>query len=475
MAGIVSYGTYIPKYRIKREEIAKAWGGHATGENSAAYLNEDIYTMAAEASSNAIECSAIDREYIDAIYLATDSAPYIEHTLVRAIGDILRLREDLDVADFAASPRAGATALKACLDAINSGRIRYGLVIAADCRPFAPGSPEEMAFGAGAAAYILGPVGTTAEVETIHTYSTYFLDRWRPSEGRFTQTHEPRFTREYGYSAHVINAAKGFMEKANLTMADFQHVVCQQPPEDRLLKSIARTLSISSQQMGAPIGPSIGDAGAASTFLSLATALDKAKPKERILALFYGTGISDALNIVVNNGTEQPKGAERSIQYYLDNKEYIDYLTLAKLKGNIDTAEKPAKMWVTPTSPIWWRDGVVLRRLLGARCRQCGYVNFPPTLRRICIRCGNTSFDEVLLSRKGRVHTYCVNIYVPHGLESPLPVIIADMDDGVRYKGLGTEMKLEEIEVGTPVELVWRKIGSEDSVNAYSYVFRTLK
>ena len=31
MAGIVSYGAYIPFYRLNRDEIARAWGGGSAG------------------------------------------------------------------------------------------------------------------------------------------------------------------------------------------------------------------------------------------------------------------------------------------------------------------------------------------------------------------------------------------------------------------------------------------------------------
>ncbi len=54
-ASILGYGTYLPRYRILREEIARAWGGRGRGENAVAWGNEDIISMGIEAASNALQ------------------------------------------------------------------------------------------------------------------------------------------------------------------------------------------------------------------------------------------------------------------------------------------------------------------------------------------------------------------------------------------------------------------------------------
>ena len=56
MVGIITYGVYIPRYRIKVEEIAKVWGANTsdiTGglgvfEKSVPDLDEDTATIAVE-------------------------------------------------------------------------------------------------------------------------------------------------------------------------------------------------------------------------------------------------------------------------------------------------------------------------------------------------------------------------------------------------------------------------------------------
>ena len=55
-AGIVGYGAYIPKYRIKVDEIARSWGREpeslkkslCVNEKAVASVDEDTVTMAVE-------------------------------------------------------------------------------------------------------------------------------------------------------------------------------------------------------------------------------------------------------------------------------------------------------------------------------------------------------------------------------------------------------------------------------------------
>ena len=63
MVGIITYGTYIPRYRIKVEEIARVWGANAadiTGglgvfEKSVPDMDEDSATFAVEAARKALD------------------------------------------------------------------------------------------------------------------------------------------------------------------------------------------------------------------------------------------------------------------------------------------------------------------------------------------------------------------------------------------------------------------------------------
>ena len=54
MVGIVSYGAYIPYYRLKKSTIAQAYGKRAgKGAKAVAYCDEDSITMAVAAALDA--------------------------------------------------------------------------------------------------------------------------------------------------------------------------------------------------------------------------------------------------------------------------------------------------------------------------------------------------------------------------------------------------------------------------------------
>ena len=477
-AGIVGYGVYIPKYRIDRKIIGKAWSAGGRGQNSVRYHDEDVITMAAEACTNAIQHGGIDASgELDAIYLGTDSCPHIEHSSLGIIGEVLRAKEELDMADFTASPRAALAAFKACQDAAESRRIGYGLVIGSEARSVSPGSPEEMNCGDGAAALLLGREDTIADIQGVYTYASHIVDRWREMDAPYPKEYEPRFTRDYGYLKHIIKAKDGILERIGARIEDFQHVVLQQPDGRMLQRAVKGIKARPEQSQAGEHVNAVGDLGAASVFTGLAAVLDRAEPGDRILLLSYGSGVSDAVALRVTQGILAKRERSRSVASYVDSMVLLDeYTTFARMKGVLKKESASTRLGIPPASSALWRDGRDIREMNGIKCKKCGYVNYPPSIRKICIRCGDREFDRVVLSRKGKVHTYCISLYVPPPLKSPQPIIIADLDDGNRYRALGTEIRSEEdIYVEMPVELVLRNIIGEDGLGVYGNVFRPLR
>ena len=72
MAGIVSYGGYVPRYRLDRNLIYKSMGwmnpgtiANARGEKAVANFDEDSITMAVAASIDALKS---DRSKVEGVY-----------------------------------------------------------------------------------------------------------------------------------------------------------------------------------------------------------------------------------------------------------------------------------------------------------------------------------------------------------------------------------------------------------------------
>jgi hydroxymethylglutaryl-CoA synthase len=470
--GIVGYGVYLPRFRIKREEISKAWGGRGRGENSVANVDEDVITMGAESALNALDYSGLSPSKIEALYFGTNSSPRIDHSLLGIIAEALDLAKDIDLVDLTSSPRASISALKSCQDAIVSGRIRFGLVVGADSVPTLPGSPIELFSGAGASGIVLGSKDVFAEIEGVYSFSSHILDRWTIPRTFSLTEYEPRFSLRYGYYDHILKASEGLLKKLGSKFNEYQHVIIQQQ-EESTFRALIKAMGLNQGQLEAgSFFSEAGDLGNASVFFGLARALDRSKAGDRILLLSYGAGTSDAVSFKVNERIEKVRSRGKSIEAYLKTKEYLDYYAFSKLQKSFKREEETPRLGLNPMSPALWRDGPFIRGLKGAKCTQCGYVNFPPSIRRICIRCGNTQFEEVKISRKGKVHAYCISVYQPVGLQGPSPIIIADMNDSNRFRAMGTEMKLGEVKIEMPVELVLRKLIDQNGVGVYGNLFR---
>lgn len=336
MAGIVGYGVYVPKYRLKQADAAVPWGSWAGGEKAVCGADEDIVTMAAEAGQKAIKHAAVDPAEIGSIYIGTASSPYIEQYVAPILAEALELGPEATMIDYCGSVNSAANALLSCLDAIGAGRIKYGIVIATEDRATAPGSEGEANFGAGAAAFVIGAQGVIAEIQGVHTYSTLFTDRWRSTKDSWVSNYfDYRFDREYGYEKHVTAAARGLMQKTGRKTADFQYVVFQQT-DDRLPGLAARALGVKPEQLPPGLASVLGDLGSASAFVCLTGVLDKAKPGERILLVSYGSGSSNAFSLVVLDEIEKKRARlGLTLEKYLGKKQYIDYVTYLKINQTL--------------------------------------------------------------------------------------------------------------------------------------------
>ena len=134
MAGILSYGAYIPTWRLSRDEIARASGIPIVlpGERAVGAWDEDSLTMATEAGLDCL--SGIDPNEIDGLFFSSTTSPFKEKQCSSLIASALDLRKNISTSDFTNSLRAGTIAVKAAMDSVEAKAARKILVLAEGCK-----------------------------------------------------------------------------------------------------------------------------------------------------------------------------------------------------------------------------------------------------------------------------------------------------------------------------------------------------
>lgn len=453
MLGIVSYGAYIPLYRLNQNEIARAWGGRGKGERAVANFDEDSVTMAVAAT---IDClGQIDRQAIDGLYFASTTFPYKEKQSATLIATAADLRRDITTADFSNSIRSGTIAMKAAIDAVRSAPAKKILVTAADCRLGAPQSEFERVFGDGAAALLIGDSDVAVAIESSYTHSDEFVDIWRTKDDTFVRSWEDRFILTEGYTRNTVEAISAIMKKHDLAPKDFNKVIFY-APDARRHTEMARSLGFSVEtQVQYPMFDTVGNTGTAFALMMLVAALEEAKPGDRILFVNYGDGC-DAYVLRVTEEIRKIKDRQRIKRYLASKRLLPNYERYIRNRGilSMEGQRRPPERSSVPWS---WRERDALLRFYGSKCKRCGRLFYPP--QRICLYCqSKDQYERVRLSdKRGKLFTFAKD-NLALSMDPPLVLNVVDLDEGVRVYCQMTDRDPDEVEIGMPLEFTFRKM-----------------
>ncbi|NUN11169.1 hydroxymethylglutaryl-CoA synthase [Candidatus Micrarchaeota archaeon] len=337
MAGIIGYGVFIPRFRIKVEEIARVWGkdaarvssGLGIKEKAVAAFDEDSATIAVEASRNAIESSGVNPDDIGAVFVGSESKPYAVKPTATIVGDAVGASPVMTAADFEFACKAGTTGIQTCMGMVDSGMIKVGLAVGSDTAQGRPNDALEFSAGSGGAAFLIGNDKPIALIEDTYSFTTDTPDFWRRQHAEFPR-HAGRFTAEPAYFRHVLSAAEGLLKKIGKKANDFDHVVFHQP-NGKFPQAAAKKLGVDAEKIKTGLlTPMIGNTYSGAAMVGLAAVLDVAKPNDEVLVVSYGSGAgSDAFSIKVTKEIEK-KRSKPSVQELVAEKEYIDYALYVK-------------------------------------------------------------------------------------------------------------------------------------------------
>ena len=343
-AGIVSYGAYVPMFRIATESIANVWGqdpaamakGLGVYSKSVPGADEDVVTLAVAAARMAMRRAGLPGTAVGAVYVGSESHPYAVKPTATIVAEAIEATPLLTAADFEFACKAGTAAIQSCMGLVSSGMVEHGLAVGADTSQGAPGDPLEYSASAGAAAFLIGTRDLVALIDCTCSFTTDTPDFWR-REGQRYPRHGGRFTGAPAYFRHIASCGRELLERTGSKPSDYTYAIFHQPNGKFPLRA-AEELGFKPEQLKPGLlTPVIGNTYSAAVPLGLAATLDVARPGERIFVTAYGSGAgADSFDITVTDRIlSQDRSGTPTVQSLIDRKVMIDYAVYAKLRGKL--------------------------------------------------------------------------------------------------------------------------------------------
>jgi len=470
LLGLASYGAYIPLYRLSRDVLSQFWGTTTIkGERAVSNFDEDSLTMGVEA---AVDClHDINRELVDGLYYSSTTPPYNGKESASILAAAADLRRDIFTADFSSSVRAGSSALRAAINAVGSGSAKRVLIVSSDLRVPAPGSEHESLFGDGAAAFLVGDSDIAIAIEGSYSTTSDFMDVWKLEKDVYYRTWEDRFVQSV-YTQIVKETVSTLMKKYNCTPKDFAKAVFY-GPDPRTHLATARALGFDPKtQVQDPMFSLVGNAGCALAPMMLVAALEEARAGDMILFASYGDGC-DAYILKVTDEIEKIRD-RRGIKHHLESKAMLPgYASYLRFRNMMEW-EFDLRPPDTSSLTLLWRESDQILRFKGQKCRRCGTIQYPK--QYVCVHCqARGDFEEIRLSdKKGKLFSFSMDE------RAKVPVLpnvlsIVDFEGGGRFSSVMTDRDPQQLKVGMPVELTFRKMHEGSGIHNYYWKCRPVR
>jgi len=272
------------------------------------------------------------------------------------------------------------------------------------------------------------------------------------------RTAEDRFSMDEGYVHVMVDAVSAALAKYGLEPADVHHLALNSP-NARQLRNVAKKLRFDEKtQVKDVLHASVGDTGSAMSLMSLVAALEQARSGETILLASYGNGCDTAILETTGRmgSVTACAGLRRHIESRRLLKNYEQYLRWRELV-TIQPAARPPIQERMPSPSAQWREAAREMRLTGTRCLHCGTPQYPP--QRVCVSCHTKDEMEPydFVDVPAKVFSFSHD-YVMESGDSPVTVTFVDFEGGGRIMCDMTDRDPEEVRVGLPVEMTFRRL-----------------
>ena len=469
MRGILSSGASIPHNRLQRSAIGSFLGsGGAKGSRAVASFDEDTSTLAVAASRQAIE--ALQPE---ALWFATAEPTYLEKSNAGVIHAALRLDESVPALDFGGAARSGLGALIAA--ACGTQRV---LVTAADIRTGLPGSPDEVDGGDAGAAVLLGDEADgplLAEFLGSASASREFLDRWRLSDEPNARAWEERFG-EGQLTAAALGALDRLLEQLKLPRGDVAELIVT-GCSGRAVKAVGRKVGADAN----PLAATVGNTGGTDPLLRLIDALERHEAGATIVVLhladgadavaFRATGAAISTTAATSTTGSGYRTVAQQVATGDDGLAYARFMSwrgvLTQQPPNRPPPNRPSASAAARHAD--WKYGFV-----GSRDRTSGALHLPPA--RVSFK--GQALDDMepapMADVQATVVTFTVDKLV-YSQSPPVVFAVVDFDGGGRLPVELTDCRPDEVEVGSKVEMTFRRLNMAEGIANYFWKGRLVR
>ncbi len=456
MSGIVSYGAYVPYWRLQRTAITGALGsGGGKGTRSVASYDEDTTSMGVEAARRAMAW-APDGRVPSLVAFATTVPAYLDKTNATAIHAALALPSSAGAVDSVGSVRSAS-------GAIMIAGLRDGLAVLSDIRTGLPGGADESNGGDAAVALLMGDDDQAIAVGIGGADATAeFVDRWRVPGEATSKQWEERFG-EYAYLPLVEQSVTDALKSAGLTITEIDHVVVT-GLHTRAVAAARKAIGARPDAIVDDLAGSVGNTGAAHAALLLCDVLDRAKAGDTIAVVTLADGCNTWLLKVTDriDGRRPAQTVREQLAICNDGLGYASFLTWRGLLHR-EPPRRPEPD--RPAAPPSLRSNSWKYGLFGSR-DEAGFVHLPPA--RVSMESG--AIDRMELVRMADVRATIATFTVDRlafSLSPPVVAAVIDFDGGGRFQCELTDVDPSAVKIGDRVEMTFRRLYTQDGIHNY--------
>jgi 3-hydroxy-3-methylglutaryl CoA synthase/uncharacterized OB-fold protein len=465
MSGIVSYGAYLPYWRMQRSAITQSLGsGGGRGARSVASYDEDTTSMGVEAGRIAL--AAAPAGYTPfGLFFTTTAPAYLDKTNATAVHAALALDPAAGAYDCVGSVRSGVAAMMA------AGMGGPQMAVLSDIRTGLPGGSDEAAGGDAAVAFCfgegdaviarpIGGAGRTAE----------FLDRWRVPGETSSKQWEERFG-EYAFVPLVGETFAAALEPTGLAPEQLDHVVVT-GLHARAVAAARRGLGVRPEALADDLSAEVGNTGAAHWGLMLADVLDRAEPGQTVAVVILADGVNVWLLRTTDALATSRRGPSVREQIATTRADlaYSQFLTwrgmLLREPPRRPEPDRPAAPPSLRTTA--WKYG-----FYGSR-DEAGFVHLPPS--RVSLESGAVDHMEPvrMADVPATIATFTVD-RLAYSLSPPVVAAVIDFDGGGRFQCELTDVDPAAVRIGDRVEMTFRRLFTQDGIHNYFWKARPVR